>query len=107
MAYPSNYNGGQCPDSHPQPVISLFYEFMFDTGRFGDMWYGSKQPFVYAMGDDTGYGFHGDFVSLPSPFLPLRPSILRVIVRLILMYAVQRLGPSHPPERNRQLPRWE
>jgi hypothetical protein len=62
MAYPSAFNGGVCPDSHPQPVISVFYEFIFSTGNFANMWYGSKQPFVYSMGDDTGYGLHGDFV---------------------------------------------
>ena len=64
MAYPSAYNSGVCPDSHPEPMISIFYEFIFGTDHFADGWYGNKQPFVYAMGDDTGYGLHGDFVSL-------------------------------------------
>ena len=63
MAYPlgGHPDGGQCPDDHPVPMISIFYEFIFDTGDFA--WYGSEQPFVYSMGDSTGYGFHGDFVS--------------------------------------------
>ena len=64
MAYPSQYNSGVCPDSHPNPMISIFYEFIFGTDTFANNWYGDKQPFVYSMGDDTGYGLHGDFVSL-------------------------------------------
>lgn len=72
MAYPSNYNSGKCPDSHPNPMISVFLEFIFDTGKFSDAWYGNKQPFVYSMGDTTGYGLHGDFVSLWRPSIPRR-----------------------------------
>ena len=51
MAYPSNYNGGECPDSHPVPTMGLFYEFLFATGDF-DFWTpdGAQQPFVFAMG---------------------------------------------------------
>lgn len=65
MSYPagSHYDSGVCPDTHPVPLISLFYEFMFDTGKFANDWYGNSQPFVFSMGDNTGYGFHGDFVS--------------------------------------------
>ena len=64
VAYPLNgYNGGQCPDSHPVPLISIFYEFIFGTGDFSDMWHGDSQPFVYSMGDNSGFGFHGDFVN--------------------------------------------
>ena len=61
MAYPSSYNGGKCPDTHPNPMISIFFEFIFDTAKFE--WYGDTQPFVYAMGDTTGYGLHGDFLN--------------------------------------------
>ncbi|MCJ1431025.1 hypothetical protein MMC27_000375 [Xylographa pallens] len=63
MAYPlgGHPDGGQCPDDHPVPMISIFYEFIFGTGGFE--WYGSEQPFVFSMGDNTGYGFHGDFVN--------------------------------------------
>ena len=64
MAYPlgGRPDGGVCPDDHPVPMISIFYEFIFNTGDFN--WNGQgAQPFVFSMGDNTGYGFHGDFVS--------------------------------------------
>ncbi|KAF1983138.1 WSC-domain-containing protein [Aulographum hederae CBS 113979] len=65
MSYPEtgNYNGGTCPSSHPVQLISLFFEVLYDTNSFKDMWYGSSQPFVFAQGDPTGYGFHGDFLN--------------------------------------------
>ena len=65
VAYPvgQNYDNGQCPDSHPNPMISIFYEFIFGGNDFKNMWYGDKQPFVYSSGDDTGFGLHGDFVN--------------------------------------------
>lgn len=59
MSYPDplygNYNGGPCPASHPVALITLFYEFHFDTSPYDD------QNFVFAQGDKTGHGFHGDF----------------------------------------------
>jgi hypothetical protein len=62
MAYPSGVDHGDCPATHPVPLVSIFYEFIFDTSKF--QWYDpNKQPFVYAMGDPTGYGFHGDFLN--------------------------------------------
>lgn len=65
MAYPANtsYDNGPCPASHPVHMISLFFEVLYDTNQFADMWYGDGQPFVFAMGDATGYGFHGDFIN--------------------------------------------
>ena len=71
MAYPvdnipnSEYNGGVCPDSHPVHLVSIFYEVIFSTAGF-EFWDGgfeNKQPFVFAQGDPTGYGFHGDFIN--------------------------------------------
>jgi len=58
VSYPAigDYNGGVCPMSHPVALFSIFYEFFFDTGSFGDM------QFAFANGDATGYGYHGDFV---------------------------------------------
>jgi len=58
MAYPAigDYNGGVCPSSHPVALLSIFYEFFFDVGTYTD------RKFVFANGDPTGYGFHGDFV---------------------------------------------
>ncbi|KAK7757100.1 hypothetical protein SLS62_000647 [Diatrype stigma] len=61
MSYPDpqygNYNGGPCPASHPVALITLFYEFHFDTSPYDD------RNFVFAQGDKTGHGFHGDFVN--------------------------------------------
>lgn len=58
MAYPSSYNGGVCPESHPIAIFGVFYEFFFNTEPFSDY-----ENLVYAMGDPTGYGLHGDFVN--------------------------------------------
>lgn len=65
VSYPASgaYNDGVCPDSHPVHLISIFYEIIFQTNLFADMWWGDEQPFVFAMGDPTGYGFHGDFIN--------------------------------------------
>lgn len=63
MAYPSRYNSGFCPDSHPKRFVSIFYEVLWSVDAFKDMWYGDSQPFVFSTGDDTGYGYHGDFVN--------------------------------------------
>ena len=65
MAYPIQASdNGYCPPGFPVHFISIFYELIYQTNNFADQWYGSGQPFVFAMGDPTGYGFHGDFVSL-------------------------------------------
>jgi hypothetical protein len=67
MSYPDPatgaYNSGACPSSYPVQLISLFFEVLYDTNQFANMWYGNSQPFVFSNGDPTGYGFHGDFVS--------------------------------------------
>lgn len=65
MSYPKDtaLDNGRCPDSHPVHMISIFYEVIYQTGLFANDWYGSSQPFVFAMGDPTGHGFHGDFVN--------------------------------------------
>lgn len=65
VSYPKdgNYDGGRCPSSHPVHLATLFYEVYYDTAKFKDKWYGDKQPFVFANGDGTGYGYHGDFVN--------------------------------------------
>lgn len=59
---PGSYNGGTCPSSHPVQMISIFFETIYQTNLFANDWYGNSQPFVFAMGDPTGYGYHGDFV---------------------------------------------
>ncbi|OAL39094.1 hypothetical protein AYO20_01412 [Fonsecaea nubica] len=63
VSYPANsYNSGPCPADFPVHLISIFYEVIWDTGKFANQWYGNGQPFVWSMGDPTGYGGHGDFV---------------------------------------------
>jgi len=58
VAYPAigDYNGGVCPQSHPVALISIFYEFFFDTSPYTDL------KFAFANGDPTAYGYHGDFI---------------------------------------------
>lgn len=65
VSYPKdgNYDGGRCPSSHPVHLATLFYEVYYDTASFKDKWYGDEQPFVFANGDGTGFGYHGDFVN--------------------------------------------
>ena len=59
MSYPiQNYNGGDCPDSHPVQLVSLFYEMFVNVGDFP---YNGAGTWALANGDLTGYGFHGDF----------------------------------------------
>lgn len=64
MAYPTkySYDNGPCPASHPVHMISIFYEVIYSTDGF-DWWNGTQQPFVFAQGDPTGYGYHGDFIN--------------------------------------------
>ncbi|KAM7213606.1 protein of unknown function (DUF1996) domain containing protein [Rhypophila decipiens] len=68
VAYPSSgtfESNGPCPASHPVKIPQLFYEVIWDTRRFNDrsLWpEDGSQPFVWAYGDYTGYGNHGDYV---------------------------------------------
>ena len=67
VAYPvGGYNGGKCPDTHPVNLISVFIEILWQTDKFAGLWTpkeGEAQPFVFAHGDATGYGGHGDFLN--------------------------------------------
>ncbi|KAI0765890.1 hypothetical protein BD413DRAFT_637146 [Trametes elegans] len=59
MAYPiQNYNSGDCPDSHPVHLVSLFYEMLVSVDQFP---YWGAGSWVLANGDTTGLGHHGDF----------------------------------------------
>jgi len=61
MAYPSQYNGGDCPSTHPVRLPAVFFEAFYAVDKFP---HGQgTQPFVLSNGDPTGYGFHGDFVN--------------------------------------------
>ncbi|KAH8722679.1 hypothetical protein GQ44DRAFT_657897, partial [Phaeosphaeriaceae sp. PMI808] len=67
MSYPSsqNYDSGPCPAGFPVHMVSIFFEVLYDTNLFADQWTkkGAQHPFVFANGDATGYGFHGDFLN--------------------------------------------
>jgi hypothetical protein len=65
MSYPNstNYNNGPCPSNFPVHMISIFFEILYDTNPFLNQWNGNQHPFVFANGDTTGYGFHGDFLN--------------------------------------------
>ncbi|KAE8450582.1 hypothetical protein EG329_005926 [Mollisiaceae sp. DMI_Dod_QoI] len=61
-AYPS---GSKCPSTHPIAIPQVFYEAIWDTSPFNDksQWpENGDQPFVWSMGDQTGYANHGDYV---------------------------------------------
>ncbi|KAF2707301.1 hypothetical protein K504DRAFT_470484 [Pleomassaria siparia CBS 279.74] len=66
VAYPSSgsfESTGPCPSTHPVRLPQLMYEVMWDTTVFKDLWpKDGSQPFVYSMGDGTGYGQHGDYL---------------------------------------------
>jgi len=61
MAYPSSYNGGDCPDTHPVRIPGVFFEAFYSVSSFPHG--NGTNPFVWSCGDPTGYGFHGDFLS--------------------------------------------
>ncbi|TPX11108.1 uncharacterized protein E0L32_007969 [Thyridium curvatum] len=68
VAYPSTgtfESTGECPPTHPVRLPQVMYEVMWDTTPFNDpdLWpEDGSQPFVYSMGDATGYGQHGDYL---------------------------------------------
>ncbi|EJD50411.1 hypothetical protein AURDEDRAFT_58391 [Auricularia subglabra TFB-10046 SS5] len=67
VAYPTEYynhfNGGVCPKSHPVALLSIFFEYFFDTSMYGPNDPFAESRLVFANGDATGHGFHGDFIN--------------------------------------------
>jgi hypothetical protein len=65
MSYPvgEHADSGSCPPEFPVHLISIFFEVLYDASKFDSEWDGDQHPFVFAQGDSTGYGFHGDFVN--------------------------------------------
>ncbi|KAJ9114082.1 hypothetical protein QFC22_005902 [Naganishia vaughanmartiniae] len=62
MAWPSGgVDGGTCPSTHPVHLPMLFYEVVYDVQKFP--YNNNGTTWVFAQGDTTGYGFHGDFVN--------------------------------------------
>ncbi|GAA5851817.1 hypothetical protein JCM8547_000066 [Rhodosporidiobolus lusitaniae] len=55
---------GPCPSTHPHRIPTLFYEINYYVQAmepYRQQALNPKQPFVLAMGDATGQGWHGDF----------------------------------------------
>ncbi|GAA5867570.1 hypothetical protein JCM8547_001223 [Rhodosporidiobolus lusitaniae] len=64
MAYPEGGESGPCPSTHPVRLVTLFYEIMWSVDPWKNVRsqaMNPEQPFVLAMGDASGYGYHGDF----------------------------------------------
>ena len=71
MAYPTADGIQGCPSTHRVARLpQIFIEYWLDVHTFDGMYTAQDSPFVLAMGDATGYGFHVDFVrSYPPPSL--------------------------------------
>jgi hypothetical protein len=52
VAYPDLVGNGNCPDSHPQRLVTLFYETIWDTNDA--QFQGKSGSFVISNGDRTG-----------------------------------------------------
>ncbi|CAJ2506776.1 Uu.00g079620.m01.CDS01 [Anthostomella pinea] len=59
VAYMSQIDNGVCPPTHPIPLIHLFFEMYYDVNNIKK----DGGSFVFAQGDPTGFGFHGDFIN--------------------------------------------
>jgi hypothetical protein len=58
MKYPSLVKEGNCPEGYDVHYPFLFYETIFDTGKFA----GVDGQFVLSPGDPVGTGYHADFI---------------------------------------------
>ncbi|CAK3834219.1 Hypothetical predicted protein [Lecanosticta acicola] len=59
VAYQSSIDNGVCPPTHPIQLPHLFLETLWSVANVPGQNDGGR--FVFAQGDPTGYGFHGDF----------------------------------------------
>lgn len=71
MAFPTNRDGlaGCEAPFNVKRFPEIFIEYYFNVKQFNGEYGPNDTPWVLAQGDPTGYGFHVDFVSLPSYFL--------------------------------------
>lgn len=60
VAYMSQIDNGICPPTHPVQLVHLFFEVLYGVAQI-DQTDGGR--FVFAHGDPTGFGFHGDFLN--------------------------------------------
>ncbi|KAJ3535883.1 hypothetical protein NMY22_g6285 [Coprinellus aureogranulatus] len=57
--------GTDCPDTHPVRLPLILIEIVWDTRPFNDreLWpKDGTQPFIFSMGDPTGFGQHADYM---------------------------------------------
>jgi hypothetical protein len=59
VAHLSQIDNGICPPTHPFLLPHLFYEVFYSVSQY----VGEDGRFVFANGDMTGFGFHGDFIN--------------------------------------------
>ena len=60
VSYPvGDVEHGECPSTHPKRFITLFFEAVFDVQDFPYR----TNAWTFSYGDQTGLGFHGDFIS--------------------------------------------
>lgn len=61
VAYPDLVGNGDCPETHTQRLVTLFFETIWDTNAA--QFQGKSGSFVISNGDRTGFGYHGDFMT--------------------------------------------
>ncbi len=59
VAYPYLLRNGACPEGFDVRLPTIFYETIYNTQGF----IGQPGEFVFAQGDPTGNGYHGDFMN--------------------------------------------
>ncbi|KAL9127627.1 MAG: hypothetical protein Q9217_003539 [Psora testacea] len=59
VAYMSGMDNGVCPPDYPVQLMHLFYDVSYSMDSVTQ----DGGQFVFAHGDPTGYGFHGDFLN--------------------------------------------
>ena len=59
VAYMSQIDNGVCPPGYPIQLPHLFFEVLYAVNNVQNQ----DGQFVFANGDTTGYGFHGDFLN--------------------------------------------
>lgn len=61
VAYPDLVGNGNCPNTHTQRLVTMFFETIWDTNAA--QFQGKSGSFVMSNGDRTGFGYHGDFMT--------------------------------------------
>ena len=67
MAFPVADGITGCPEGFRVARFpQIFIEYWLNVNSFDGLYTADDQPFVLAMGDETGYAYHADFVSSHS-----------------------------------------